>query len=238
MSDVGDRIAADLPVAAGRRFLRRRLVRDVTLLVVGFLLLAAGIIGFAVIAHRSDELAATGVRATATAVLVDQGGSRFRLDEHVDVTFRAAGNRVIVARCYISTGDQYAVGGPVVIVYDPHDPSRAQLAGDPSLGPIGFPFLAAIVLGILLIAPTVRNLLHRRGMAAALRTSGQDTVARRSGRRITLRDAAELRVRGQVRGFAMETDTTARVFGAQAPGAMLVVVASTGAVVFGRVSHE
>jgi hypothetical protein len=200
-------------------------------------LLATGIIGFAVIAHESDQLAATGVRATATAVLVDQGGSPLRLDEHVDVTFRAAGNRVVVARCYISTGDQYAVGGPVVIVYDPNDPSRAQLAGDPSLGPIGFPFLAAVVLGILLILRAVLGLFGRRGVAAALRTPGQDVVAARSRRLMVLRDIAELRVHGQVRRFA--ADRTVRVFGTPTPGATLVIVdPTTDAVVFGRMPHE
>lgn len=239
MADVGERTGAD---AAARRFLKRRLVIDVVTLVVGGLLLATGIAGFAYLAHRSDHLASTGVLATATAVEVDNFNHRFQQDEHVVVAFRVDGV-VYTARCYIASNDQFAVGQPVAIRYDPDDPTVAQLAGTPDLGPGATPFLGFAVLGLLVVAPGCYGVVVRRGIGAAL--AGPDrpmTVARFARRGLLLRrpddplDGLEVRVRGQVRRFSLEEDAAVRVFGTGEPKTALVLVdRETGAVVFGRI---
>jgi hypothetical protein len=233
-------------VVAALRFLRRRLIVDVTLLVLGAGLLATGVIGFTYLGRQSDELATGGVRATATALAVDNYHHRFQLDEHVVVTFRAARGVVVVANCYIGADDRFTVGQPVTIVYDPQQPTRAQLAGAPELGPAGAPFLGAVVLGLLLAVLGGSGLLRRRGARAALR--GQDrlmTAARFGRRRMTLRTAkredalhgAELRVRGRVRGFAADADVLVRVFGDAEPRSVLLIVGPS-AVVYARVPQE
>jgi hypothetical protein len=231
-------------VVAALRFLRRRLIVDVTLLVAGVLLLATGIIGFTYLGRQSDELATNGVTATATALTVDNYHHRFQLDEHVVVTFRAQGGVVVVARCYIGANDQFAVGQPVTIVYDPRDPTRAQLAGSPELGPVGAPFLGAAVLGLLLGLLGGFGLLRRRGAHAALRGQDRQLTAARFGRRhLTLRDghvdSVELRVRGRVRRFAADADVPVRVFGDPEPRSLLLIVGpSASAVVYARMPRE
>jgi hypothetical protein len=237
MSDVRERIEADGPVVTARRFLRRRLVRDLTLLLVGLLLLAAGITGFAVVANQSDELAATGIRATATAVAVLPHNSRFQWNEHVDVTFRAAGNRAVIARCYTSGGDQFAVGDPVVITYDPHNPTHAQLAIDPSLGPIGLPLLAAIVLGLLLALPAALALRTRRGTKTALQTPPTPMTAIRTTRHhLTLKTpqtTTELRPHGQTRKIPTNKPTEVQTFGTPTK-TMIIINPKTNSVIYGR----
>jgi hypothetical protein len=237
VTDVGERIGAD---GVARRFLKRRLVVDVVLLVVGALLLATGITGFTYLARQSNHLASTGVLATATAVEVDNYHYRFQQDEHVVVTFRVRGV-VAVARCYIGAGDQFAVGQPVAIVYDPKDPSHAQLAGTPDLGPIGAPFLGFLLLGILVVLPGGYRLLTRRGAGTALREPGRPMTATRFRRRhLTLRgedEPLELRVRGQARRFT--DDTAVLVHGKEEPRSMLVIIdPASGSVAFGRVPRE
>jgi hypothetical protein len=237
VTDVGERIGAD---GVARRFLKRRLVADVVLLVVGALLLATGITGFTYLARQSNHLAATGVLATATAVEVDNHHYRFQQDEHVVVTFRVRGV-VAVARCYIGAGDQFAVGQPVAVVYDPKDPSHAQLAGTPDLGPIGAPFLGFLVLGVLCALPGGYRLLTRRGVGAALREPDLPMTATRFRRRhLVLRgddEPLELRVRGQVRQFG--NDMPVLVHGKREPRAMLVITQpDSGAVAYGRVPKE
>jgi hypothetical protein len=232
-------------VLAARGFLTRRLMVDIVLLAVGVLLLATGITGFTVLGSRSDQLARSGVLATATAVAVDNYHHRFQFDEHVDVIFRVSGESV-VASCYIGAGDQFAVGQPVPIVYDPTDPEHAQLAGDPSLGPAAAPFLGFLVLGLVVIAAGGYGLWIRRGVGAALRDPDRAmTAARFARRRMTLRgqgdplDGLELRVRGQVRRFPGDADTAVRVFGRTDPRSVLVVVdPSNSAVAFGRIPRE
>jgi hypothetical protein len=202
----------DSGVAIARRFLRRRLIRDVSLVVVGVLLLAAGVVGFVQGASASGDLTDSGVRATATAVAVHPGGAPFGLDDQIDVTFRAKGNKVIVARCYTSSADQFAAGQPVVIFYDPHNPARAQLADDPDLGPTAAPLTAALLLGLLLAVPAALATYRRRGATAALQAEArQMTEAKFSRHRMVLRspdsgfDSMELRVTGQLRRFPRET---------------------------------
>ncbi|HEX5119093.1 MAG TPA: DUF3592 domain-containing protein [Pseudonocardiaceae bacterium] len=152
MRGVGERVGLGGPADVARRWVRRRFVGDLVLLTFGALLLGAGIGGFAQLGARSGRLAASGVVATATAIEVDNYHRRFQLDAHVVVTFRVDGT-VVAARCYTGPGDQFIVGQPVVIVYDPNDPTRAQLAGDPQLGPAGVPFFALAVAGIVVAAP-------------------------------------------------------------------------------------
>jgi hypothetical protein len=227
---------------AAHRFLRRRLVTDVVLLVVGALLLAAGITGFTYLGRQSDRLATTGVLATATTVEVDNYHYRFQQDEHVVVTFRVRGV-VAVARCYIGAGDQFAVGQPVAIVYDPRNPSHAQLAGNPGLGPIGAPLLGLVLLGVLCVLPGGYRLLARRGAAAALREPDRPmTAARFRRRRMVLRgpdlplDGLELRIRGQ--RFPAD-ETAVRAYGRPEPRSMVVVIdTATDAVAYGRVPRE
>ncbi|HEX5402171.1 MAG TPA: DUF3592 domain-containing protein [Pseudonocardiaceae bacterium] len=230
MTGVGERIGAD---GVARRFLRRRLIVDVVLLAVGALLLATGIAGFTYLARQSNHLAATGVLATATAVEVDNYHYRFQQDEHIVVTFRVRGV-VAVARCYIGASDQFVVGQSVPIVYDPLDPSHAQLAGTPDLGPIGAPFLAALVLGVLVAAPGGYRLFTRRGVGAALRELGKDMTATRFRRwHLSLRDRdeqLELRVRGQARRLA--ADTHVLVCGKDR--VVVIIDPATNAVAYGR----
>jgi hypothetical protein len=231
-------------VVAALRFLRRRLIIDVTLLVLGVLLVATGVIGFTYLGRQSDELAATGVRATATALAVDDYHHWSQLDEHVVVTFRADGGVVVVASCYIGANDRFTVGQPVTIVYDPHEPTRAQLAGAPELGPAGAPFLGAVVLGLVPGLFGGTDLLRRRGARAALRGADRVMTAARIGRRhVTLRSVTpgdplhdtELRARGRLRGFA--EDVPVRVFGDADPRSLLLIVGPS-AVVSARVPRE
>jgi hypothetical protein len=245
-------------VVAALRFLRRRLIVDVTLLVAGVLLLATGIIGFTYLGRQSDELAANGVTATATALTVDNYHHRFQLDEHVVVTFRTVGGVAVTASCYLGANDRYNVGQPVTIVYDPDQPNRIQLAGAPELGPAGAPFLGAVVLGLVLGLAGGYDLLRRRGSRAALRGQDRLMTAARFGRRtMTLRAAnarqddvleddvrqddalhgVELRVRGRVRGFAADADVPVRVFGDADPRSVLLIVGPS-AVVYARLPKE
>jgi hypothetical protein len=237
MSDVRERIDADDPILTARRFLRRRLVRDLALLLVGLLSLTAGITGFVVVANKSDELAATGIRATATAVAVLPHNSRFQWNEHVDVIFRAAGNRAVTARCYTSGGDQFAAGDPVVITYDPHNPTHAQLAVDPSLGPIGLPLLAAIILGLLLALPPALALKTRRGTKTALQTPPTPMTATRTTRHhLTLKNpqtTTELRAHGQTKKIPTNTPTELQVFGTP-PKTIIAINPKTKTVIYGK----
>lgn len=225
------------PVATARRFLRRRLVANVVTLVVGGLLLAAGIGGLVYLSGQAGQLAGTGIRASANVSAVDNYHSRFQFDEHIDVDFRIAGV-VVTARCWTGPGDEFTVGQPVAIVYDTNNPLHAQLARNPNPGPIVAPFLAAFVLGILLVLPGLFGLYLRRGMAAALRAPDRPMTARRGTlRRITLRDNdSELTLWAHGRVRRLPADATAvRGFGRLAPRAVMVLVEpETGAVVFTR----
>jgi hypothetical protein len=179
--------------------LRRRFVVDLVLLAFGALLLGAGIGGFAYLGVRSGHLASSGVVATATAVDVDNYHRRFQFDAHVVVTFRVDGT-VVVARCYTGPGDQFVVGQPVVIAYDPNDPSTAQLAGDPQLGPAGVPFFALAVLGIIVAAPGAYGRWARRGTAKAMTGPERHLTADYGNKRTTLRHKdgdTEIKLRGR-----------------------------------------
>jgi hypothetical protein len=180
--EVGERVGAGGPVVVARRYLRRRLVVDLVLLGLAALFLGAGIGGFVHLGVQSSRLAHNGVVATATAVDVDNYTHRFQFDAHVVVTFRVAGV-VVRARCYTGPSDQYVPGQPVVIVYDPADPTIAQLAGDPQLGPAGVPFSALTVLGIITAVPAAYSLWIRRGAGRAVDRPGRELTATRDGRR-------------------------------------------------------
>lgn len=227
-------MTTEQPVATARRFLHRRLVGDVVALVVGGLILAAGIAGVVYLGQQSDELTSSGIHASANVTEVDNYHSRFQFDEHVDVSFRIAGV-VVVARCYTAPGDDFVIGESVAIVYDTNNPLHAQLVDDPNPGPIIAPFFGALVLGLLIVLPGAYGLFVRRGMTAALREPGRPmTAVRSSWRRITLRDnEVELApwMRGQLRRFPSGEPVTAQVFG----DSILVVVHPDGdAVAFGR----
>jgi uncharacterized protein DUF3592 len=193
---VGERVG---PVGVARRWLRRRFVVDLVLLVLGASLLGAGIGGFAYLGARSGDLSASGVVATATAVDVDNYRRRFQFDAHVTVTFRVDGT-VVVARCYTGPGDQFVVGQPVVIVYDPDDPTTAQLAADPQLGPAGVPFFVLAVLGIIVAAPGAYGRWTRRGTAKALHGPQRHGTADHGDKKTVLRlqdGDTEIRLRGR-----------------------------------------
>ncbi|HKN98596.1 MAG TPA: DUF3592 domain-containing protein [Pseudonocardiaceae bacterium] len=196
MRDLGEPVGAGGPVVVARRYLRRRLVVDLVLLGVAALLLGAGVGGFVFLGVQSGRLAHDGVVATATAIEVDNYTRRFQFDAHVVVTFRVAGE-VVEARCYTGPGDQFVVGQPVVVVYDPDDPTTAQLAGDPQLGPAGVAFLGLVVLGILVALPGAYGVWTRRGAGKALGGSGREMTARRAGRRTALGDELTVRLHGR-----------------------------------------
>lgn len=228
------------PTAVAARFLHRALVVDVVSLVVGGLLLGTGIGGVTYLARQLDHLARTGVVATATAVAVVDDRSRFQFDEHVTVTFRVH-DRVVRATAFTNADDRFAVGEPVVVVYDPADPTRAQLATNPSFGPAGTPFFAAVLVGLVILLAGGYRLVVRRAAGATLREPGRDlTVGRSARHRIAVRPPeVELRVRGQVRRLPGTDGVPLRVFGGRGPGAMLVGVhRETGAVVYGRIPRE
>jgi hypothetical protein len=219
---MSDMVAAgpdDSGPAIARRFLRRRLVRDVSFLVVGLLLTAAAVTGFVRAAAVSADLADTGIRATATAVDVRQGSLPLHLDDQIDVTFRSKGDRAVTARCYTTSADQFAPGQPVVIVYDPQNPPRAQLADNPDLGPIAAPLTIALILGLSCAIPAALSSYHRRGAQAALTTTPKPMTATKFNRNhMSLRspeaahDTLELKARGQLSHFPKES-TKVQVFG-------------------------
>jgi hypothetical protein len=228
-------------IAAG--YLRRRLVVDVVLLVVGGLLLGTCIGGFTYLARRLDHLARTGVLATATAVAVDNTAGRFESGQHVVVSFRVNGD-VVFANPYTGGGTGYVVGEPVVIVYDANDPSTAQLATDPSFGPAGTPFLLFGLVGVLVALPGAYGLLVRRGARAALRGPDRRLTAARAGRRRVVlqgtREHAlaglELKTHGQVKRLPAGEPAPMCAYGTGAVRAMLVLVDPvTDAVLYGRV---
>lgn len=224
------------PAGTAARFLRRALVIDVLLLVLGGLLLGTGIGGLTYLSRQLDHLARTGVVATATAVAVANHESRFQFDEHVTVTFRVH-DRVVRATAYTNAGDQFAVGRPVVIVYDDADPTRAQLATNPSFGPAGTPFFATVLAGLVVALPGCCRLVLRRGAGTALREPDREVTVARPGRhRIELR-GSEVRLHGQVRRLPRTDGVPLRVFGGQEPGTPLVGVRQ-GAVVYGRIPRE
>ncbi len=235
MTDAGERSDAG---AAARRYLRRRLVVDVVLLVLGGLLLGTCVGGFTYLARQLDHLARTGVLATATAVAADNTTGAFRFDQHVVVSFRVSGE-VVSASPYTGGGDGYIVGEPVVIVYDANDPSHAQLATDPSFGPAGTPFFLFGLAGVLVALPGAYGLLVRRGAGAALRGRHRQGTAVMAGRRrVVLREDAgpELRVRGQFRRLPAGEDRAVWAYGNMAPKAMVVLVdPAADAVLYGRV---
>lgn len=230
MSGVGERVGVGGPVGVARRWLRRRFVVDLGLLVLGGLLLGAGIGGFAYLGVQSNRLASSGVVATATAVQVDNYERRFQFDAHVLVTFRVDGT-VVVARCYTGPGDQFVVGQPVVIVYDPNDPTTAQLAGDPQLGPAGVPFLALTVLGIIVAAPGAYRRWARRGTGKALQGPERQMTAEYIDKRTTLRHKdGDLEIR--LHGSRPQGHTT--VFGTTT----IVTVDQRDNVAWGRIPKE
>lgn len=225
-------------VATARRFLRRRLVAGVATLVVGGLLLATGIAGLGYLSSRTSRLATTGIHASANVTFADNYTSRFQFDEHIDVSFRIAGV-VVQARCWTGPGDIYQTGQSVAIVYDTNNPLNAQLANNPDPGPAATPFLAALVLGIILIIPATYTVVARRGLAAALNEPDHPMTATKSQwRRITLQDNNNTNqtiwTRGRIKDFPANNQEV-RVFG-QSP--ILVIDPAINAITFSRPKTE
>lgn len=243
-----------LSLTAERVARRRRNAR--WLIVAGLLVFVGGFAGFGVVGDRSDQLAATGVHTRATvvdaAVYSSNGGriGRNAFSEHVDVRFTTGSGRVVTARCWIGEDNQFRVGQQIAVVYDPAHPTRAQLAHDPDLGPIGFPLLLAIVVGLVV---AVVGVLRARSMTRAIRGlrsppgAGLVTVEMgHAGRRRALVariEAADGRV-AQVRstviggsGIIPGRPMQGLVFGVLQRRRSVVVMQTGGAIVTGRVTY-
>ena len=148
-------------------------VRGPVLTLVGLALFFGGFTGFGVYGNRSDSLAAHGVHATAVVVGTALYGGRYRLnqfDEHINVAFTTP-QGTERARLWIGEQDRFAVGQDVAIVYDANNPSRAQLAHGADLGPIGFPFFLAIVLGVCFVPVGISRFRVCLSARRALRTA-------------------------------------------------------------------
>lgn len=230
-ADPNDHDDSDVQIA--RRFLRRSQIRDVSFLTAGLLLLAAGITGFIWSAVVSNHLSDTGVRATATAVATHTNGVPFHLDDQIEVTFRAKGNKVIVARCYTTSADQFTQGQPVVIVYDGQNPARAQLADNPDLGPQAAPLTLAVLMGVLLATPAATAMYNRRGAQTTLKTKSTKMTATKYKRtQMSLRhpntqyDTLEIKIKGQKRHFPQEP-TSVKVFNPKNPKTPIIIVTKT-----------
>ena len=134
---------------------RRPFRRIVVPAVLGLALVAVGAIGFTVVGDRADRLAATGTPVTASIVgaATYLGGDKY--SEHLDVAFTTTDGVAVQARVWIGE-DFTADSGSVDIVYDPADPTHAQLAGDAyDYGPIGWPLIGALVAGLGLLVYSV-----------------------------------------------------------------------------------
>ncbi len=175
--------AAEL-VPAARRGLRCIRQRQAIVMLLGVALFVAGMTWFGHAGSRSKALADSGVHTVATVVDADlydaDPRARFThrwFTEHVDVRFKTVTGQVVTARCYIGEDDMFAVGGPVDIVYDQAQPTTAQLAEAPSLGPTGAPFFYLVMFGAIAFAMGFgRYRLASRGLRA-LSTQGRPLAA-------------------------------------------------------------
>jgi len=228
---------------AARAYVAARLRNAAVLTLVGLVLFFGGFTGFGVYGSRSDSLAAHGVHATAVVVGTALYGGRYggnQFDEHINVAFSTP-EGIERARLWIGEQDRFAVGQDVAIVYDPKNPSHAQLAHGADLGPIGFPFFFAIVLGVCFAPVGVSRLRVCLSARRALRTEphrcqvATQVVPRgRTRRRVVfVGDVRPLLTFWSLTrsGWIDRNDglsAEAAVFGELRPGAVLVVVAEDG----------
>lgn len=228
---------------AARAYVAARLRNAAVLTLVGVALFFGGFIGFGVYGNRSDALAAHGVHTTAVVVGTALYGGRYgpnQFDEHINVAFTTP-QGTERARLWIGEQDRFSLGQAVAIVYDPNNPSHAQLAHGADLGPIGFPLFIAIVLGACFVPVGISRLLVCLGARQALRTEPRrcqvatQVVPRgRTRRRVVfVGDSKPLLTFWSLTrsGWNDRDDgvsAESAVFGELRPGAVLVVVAEDG----------
>ncbi len=168
--------AATLP--ATRRSLRHRWAAALALVVVTVILLCVS----AVIARADAQrlaLQQTGVRASGTVVALDvtpTGRTGFT-DGSVQVQFPVTGQSAPTQTWIYVAGrvSSYQTGQSVEVVYDPSDPSRAQLAGV-TTPPQGVPLGVPLILGGLLLVMTIVVTRHAARITRVLRRERWESV--------------------------------------------------------------
>ncbi len=171
-------------VDAARLGLRRIRQRQAIVMLLGLVVFVGGATLFDNEDAKSRALADNGARTLATIVDTDLFDPDIRarfthawFSTHVDVRFTSVTGQVVVARCYIGEDDVFAVGEIVDIVYDLDQPTRAQLAQDPALGPSGAPFFFALIFGVIVFATGFsQSRLASRGLRA-LSAQGRTVAA-------------------------------------------------------------